>query len=225
MANKVSQSVKRLQINNANTVMSIAIAISSFVVVFSLIACKALLSQRGYQAKVIAKKEKARDQLKENLVATDPLISAYKGFVGTTSNALGGDPLGDGDRDGDNAKITLDALPSKYDFPALTSSLEKLLTQNNLKIDSIAGTDDEIAQASKQSSNSPAPIDMPFVITASRNYVSVQKLISVFEKSIRPFNIDSLKFSGSDKSLQVVITGKTYYQPEKDLTIKTEVIK
>src|SRR5689334_3056449 len=95
---------KKLQINKANSVMITAVAITSFIVVFSLVASKALLSQRGYQARVITKKEKARDQLKQNVTESEKLIASYKSFVSTSQNIIGGNPNGTGDKDGDSAK-------------------------------------------------------------------------------------------------------------------------
>ncbi len=224
MAN-ISPSGKRVQISKANSLIVISVAVSSFLVVFSLVACRALLSQRAYQSRVIAKKEAARDQLKKNLDAATPLINAYKTFVGTTSNVLGGNPSGTSDKDGDNAKIILDALPSKYDFPALATSLEKLLDQNGIKIDGITGTDLEITQGSQQTSPTPQPVEIPFEINFEGNYGNIQKLISIFEHSIRPFYIDSINYSGTDKDLTLDLKAKTYYQPEKDLTIRTEIVK
>ncbi len=216
---------KRLQINKANSTIVAALAISSFIVVFSLVAGKALTSQRAYQSRVIAKKEQARDQLKTNLNTTASLITAYKNFVGTNVNVLGGDPNGNGDKDGDNAKIILDALPSKYDFPALTTSIEKLIGQRHIKVNSITGSDEEIAQSSQQMSNTPAPVEMPFEVSVAGNYGAIQGLIKVFESSIRPFNIATLTFTGTDSNLQLDMTAKTYYQPEKDLTTRTVVVK
>lgn len=222
---KLPTSSKHLQIDKANTVMIAAVAISSFIVVFSLVASKALLSQRAYQSRVITKKERARDQLKKNLTASDTLITAYKDFVGTSQNALGGNPNGTGDKDGDNAKIILDALPSKYDFPALATSLDKLLSQNGIKINSISGSDQELTQLTQKSSNNPASIEMPFTVDVSSDYGGIQNLIGVLEKSIRPIHVDNISFSGSDNNLNVTINAKTYYQPEKDLSINEEVVR
>lgn len=218
-------SQKHTQINKANTIMIAVVAACSVVVVFSLVASKALLSQRAYQSRVIEKKEKARDQLKDNIEAADKLVTSYKSFVGTSSNVLGGNPQGTGEKDGDNAKIILDALPSKYDFPALATSLEKLLTQNNIKIDSIGGIDEEVSQAANNSSSSPSPIDMPFEATITSNYGNIQNIMKVLEKSIRPIHINKLSFTGNDGELTLVITAKTYFQPERNLDMKKEVVK
>lgn len=226
MPPKLMTSAKRLKINNANSVMVIAVAISSFIIVFSLVASNALLNQRSYQTRVITKKEEARDQLKKNVTASEPLIIAYKAFIGSTENVIGGNPLGKSDKDGDNAKIILDALPSKYDFPALATSLEKLLTQRGVKIDSITGTDDELAQGSQGSSSQPLPIDMPFEVSITGDYRHVQSIIGLFGKSIRPIQINGLDFSVDDSGgLQLTVKAKTYYQPAKDLSLKTEVVK
>ena len=125
MAN-TRQSAKHLQINKANSNMVIIIAVAAFVVVFSLVASRALLEKSSYQRRVIAAKQKASNQLKANVEASKSLQASYKTFVSNPNNIIGGNPSGSGDNDGDNAKITLDALPSQYDFPALTSSLEKI---------------------------------------------------------------------------------------------------
>src|SRR5258708_5718319 len=108
-------STKRVQINKATATIVGVIAAASFVTVFSLIASRALLGQRAYQSRVIAAKEQAKKQLQDNLSAVSALQTQYKAFVGTNENILGGNPNGSGEKDGDNARIILDALPSKYD--------------------------------------------------------------------------------------------------------------
>lgn len=218
-------STKRLLINKANATIVGAIAGAVFVTVFSLVSCKALLGQRAYQARVIGKKQVALDQLKSNVEAVNGLVVAYKDFTGAPDNVIGGNPLGSGEKDGDNAKIVLDALPSKYDFPAVATSLEKILTDKKFKIDVITGTDDELAQSSAVDSATPKPVDIPFQLGVTGSYTSLQDLVGVFEKSIRPFQMQKLSFSGSNDTMQAVIGAKTFYQPEKGLSIKLETVK
>lgn len=221
---KTKISAKQLQIDKANTQMIITIAVASFVLVLCLVFSKALLSQRAYQARVIKEKNKAVKQLEANINATESLVTAYKDFVETPENVLGGNPKGDGDKDGDNAKIVLDALPSKYDFPALATSLEKILTKQNYDIESIVGTDDEINQQNSTSPN-PEPIEIPFQITVGGSYGSMKTLITTLQRSIRPFQIQTLEFSGKDNNISATINAKTFYQPAKDLNITTKEIK
>ena len=86
----------------------------------------------------------------------------------------------------------MDALPSKYDFPALTTSLEKLLKDNNFNIGSITGNDDEIAQSIAVASDNPQPVDMPFSLDVKTSNQQGKGLMELFEKSIRPIQIQKL---------------------------------
>lgn len=223
---KNQSQTKRVLIDKANTTMVVVVAIASFLVVFSFFGSKALLSQRAYYSRVISSKQKAVNQLKINITVAKQLDQSYASFVDSPTNILGGNPKGSGARDGDNARLVLDALPSKYDFPALATSLEKLIFDLNLKIGGITGSDDEIAQSdNSQSTTNLVPIEIPFEVAVSGTYAGTNSLIGVFEKSIRPFHIQSINLSGSDANLQLSIKAKTYFQPQKSLAIKTEVIK
>lgn len=217
-------SSKRVQIDKANAKMVGAIAGTAFVVVFCLFASKALLDQRSYQSRVISAKTDAVEQLKSNIDAAKTLVTSYTEFVSRPTNALGGNPSGTGPNDGDNAKIVLDALPSKYDFPALATSLEKLLTGQGATLNSITGTDDEVNQQDTASPN-PEAIEIPFQASITGSYDSVVKTINDLQRSIRPIQIQTLSFNAVSGEIQVSINARTYYQPEKSLTITTKEIK
>lgn len=224
MANNV-QSFKQVQIDKANVRMLVAIGVTVFIVVFSAVAVKSLISRQMYQGRVIESREKARDQLQANIEAAESLTRSYGTFVDSTPNVIGGDPAGDGERDGDNAKIVLDALPSVYDFPALTSSVEKLAARQQVGLLGITGTDDEVNQKG-QTQSAPQPVEMPFTATVDGSYQNVTNLILEFEKSIRPFNVTKLVFSGSKTgTVNLVVDAKSYYQPAKNLEVKKEVVK
>lgn len=226
MNSKMRFSFKQLQIDKATTTMVIFIAGATALCIFSLFASRALLSQRTYQAKLISRKEVAKKQLAANIAAKDSLVESYQQFVSLPQNVIGGSPTGQGQNDGDNARIILDALPSKYDFPALTTSLEKLVSTPGLglRVESIGGIDDEIAQGQAVVDN-PAPVEMPFQLEVSGQYTSIQQLVNIFERSVRPFDIQSMSFNGTDASLRFSMTAKTYYQPEKKVNIKLENVK
>src|SRR3989344_3920472 len=224
MAKQAKQSQKRVEINQTNARMVSVLAICSAVVAFSLVASRSLLSQRSYQSRVINEKEKAALTLKVNAEAAKNLAKAYSAFVGTSSNVLDGNPAGTGEKDGDNAKIVLDALPSKYDFPALASSLEKILKDRNYKINSITGTDDEVNQLGTASPN-PEPVEMPFQISVEGDYNSMKELVRTLERSVRPFVIQKLQMDAKDNSINMTISAKTFYQPAKSLTITTKEIR
>lgn len=215
---------KRSLIGKANSTMVIATSIAAFVLVFALFAGKSLISQMGYQNKVISEKKEALTQIENNLQAVDTLKNSYKDFVDESPNVLGGDPDGTGAPDGDNAKLVLDALPSKYDFPALTTSLEFLITSQNLQILGISGTDEEVTQA-QQTDAEPVAIPMPFQVQVNGAYSSVQSLVDVLLRSVRPFQVQSIELSGDESSMIATIAAQTFYQPGKVLTIKEEVVR
>lgn len=217
-------STKRTLINKANSTILAVVGVTCFVIVFCLVAGHVLFSQLLYQNRIISAKKTALAQLKTDARATSSLVSSYQTFIGNGTNVLGGSLTGTGSQDGDNGKIVLDALPSKYDFPALTSSLEKLLSGQKVTIQSISGTDEELSQPAS-GSTSPTPVAMPFQITVSGSYANIQNVVKTLEKSIRPIQVQTLTFSGSDQSLTMTLSAQTYYQPEKTFSIGQEVIK
>lgn len=216
---------KRLLISKANSAMVIATSIAAFVLVFGLVAGKALISQMSYQNKVIDAKKVALDQLEADLTAVDSLNESYRDFVEDDPNVLGGDPEGAGPQDGDNAKLVLDALPSRYDFPALTTSLEALITAQNLQILGISGTDEEATKGQQQTTGEPTAVAMPFQVQVSGAYPSIQNLVDVMLRSIRPFQIQSMEIAGGEDSMIANITAQTFYQPEKTLSIEEKVVR
>ncbi len=220
---KTRQSQKRSQLDKANARMVITVAVAAFVVVFSLVASRALWVRMSHQAEVINQKEIARDQLETNLETIDELQTSYNTFVETNQNVIGGNPAGSGDKDGNNAKIVLDALPSKYDFPGLATSLEKVIKANGSNINSISGIDDEVAQSGDQQSS--GPIEVPFEMSAAGNYQSTQDLLTLLQRSIRPIQVQTLEVSGSNSELVLNLTALTYYQPERALRVQTKVVE
>jgi Tfp pilus assembly protein PilO len=219
---KMQFTTKRLQIDKTNSRIVIYTSVAAFMVVFTLVASKGLISQAMYQNRVINAKKTAVTQLKADVQQASSLVTAYKAFVDTQQNDIGGNPAGNGPKDGDNAKIILDALPSQYDFPALATSLEKLLTSQNVTILSITGTDQEATQATTQASGTPVPVPMPFQVSVSGDYTQIQKLFSTFNSSIRPVQIQSMQLSGNQKNMSLTLTAQTFYQPAKEFSITTK---
>lgn len=241
-AKRVQASTKRLLIGKANSIIVVAVGLAAFVTMSSLVLTHSLLAKRSYQAKVIAKQEAARNQLQKNIKAVDDLVSSYKEFEGRPTNIIGGSSTGKGDRDGDNAKITLDSLPSKYDFPAMASSLEKILVDRRYSIVSITGKDEEVAQnvstaqgstshttGSGAAAQASLPIEMPFEISVSGSYDSSIGLLTVLQQSIRPMHVQKLGLTASGgpggSGVDVSIVGISDYQPEKALSITYEEVK
>lgn len=215
---------KRLQISKTNLFIVIVVSIASFVTIISLTTALKLFSQQQYQSKVISQKETAKQTLEANLEARDQLVKQYKSFAASGVNIIGGSSTGTNDRDGDNARIILDALPSKYDYPALATSLEKLLVNNGMSIETITGTDDELNQAAGGAAT-PTVVEMPFSLGYSGNKQATAEMLNVLNRSIRPMHIQQLTLTGNEENLTTVITAKTYYQPEKTFQVTKEVVQ
>jgi hypothetical protein len=216
---------KRALIGKANSTMVIATTAAAFIFIFAAVAGKSLVGQMSYQNKVIAAKKTALEQLNTNLQARDSLQDSYNSFVAENPNMLGGNSDGEAEKDGDNATLILDSLPSAYDFPALTTSLEKLITAQNLTILGIVGTDQEATEGANQSSPAPQAVAMPFQIDVTGSYQSVQALTDQFQRSIRPFHILTMELSGDEGAMNAIFGAQTYYQPGKTLNIKEEVVQ
>lgn len=217
-------SLKRIGVTKTNGQIVGVTAGAAFIVVFCVVASISLFSQLMYQNKVISVKKKAVAQLEDNIGARDSLVTSYKAFVATPQNVLGGNPAGNGDHDGSNAKIVLDALPSSYDFPALTSSLEKLATSQGVTIKDITGTDDAVAQTTG-GDGAAQPIPVPFTMSVAGNYNAIQNTVVAMGRSIRPIQIQKLEITGDQNDFSVTVDAQTFYQPAKGLNIIKKTVQ
>lgn len=208
-------STKHVLVDKANTTVIIAAAAAAALVVFSLFASKALIDKIAYQNKVISKRATANEQLEKNLEAKDQLVASYTAFNDSPESVIGTAES--------NSKIVLDALPSKYDFPALATSIDGIITGAGMSVESITGSD--LETSAEQSNVNPTPVVVPFDFTAKGSYESAQKLITDLQRSIRPFKIISIDFTASDGGIvSVNVVGETYYQPAKDLGIQNKKV-
>jgi Tfp pilus assembly protein PilO len=208
------QSIKHLQVSKINTIILVAASLTTVVVIFSFVGSISLYKQMKYQNKVIDLRNKANKQLEKNIKSVAGLVYAYDNFEKSSESILG-----TADR---NSKIALDALPSKYDFPALTASLEGVAQLSGVAVTAITGTDQE-ATATQDSAN-PKPIEIPFQITVKGSFASIKQFVVNLQRSIRPIQVQTIIFSGNDSDLEANVTAKTYYQPEKRLDLQQAVV-
>ena len=199
-------STKRQAIKKASTVIMIAMTIAAVVLSLSIVGLKFMWSINTHNNKVIAKKELARDTLKDN---GDKIGDLKANFEQLEQSKV-------------NSQTVLDALPSKYDFPALATSVEALASRSGLVLKSYAGDDNEATAINSEVN--PVPIEMPVNITAQGSYESLVKFIANLGKSIRPMQINQMTIKGTDEVLQVDMQLSSYYQPALSVDIQTEVI-
>jgi hypothetical protein len=219
-----TNSVKRIGVDKANTRIVTITAGAAFLVIFFLVASFSLLGQLTYQNRIISTKKAALSQLKKNITARDSLVKSYTSFADSAQNFIGGSSSGSGAQDGNNGKLVLDALPSKYDFPALTASLEKIANDQKVSIEGLTGSDDTVAQLA-QTGDEAKPIEMPFEFKVSGDYAGIQRTVDAIDRSIRPIQVQKLDITGDPSQISLDIIGVSYYQPAKALNIKTKVVK
>jgi len=216
-------SPKRLALAKANTQTVIISAVSAFIIVFCIVAINYLLGLRSYQQKIIDADQLANNQLTIVNSNAQRLTSAYNSFVSKNPTIIN-KPVVSAPIRYNNATVILDALPSQYDFPAMITSIDKILQSDNLDVQSIGGTDQSTSTSSSPSTN-PQPVAMPFNFTIQNaNYASLQTLFLQLELSIRPIQIQSINLSGTDSSMTLSVNAQTYFQPGKVFKIGSETI-
>lgn len=203
------------------------IGIAAVITVFCLASTKVLLSQAAYKRHIINARHDAVKALNQDLSESDTLKSQYQIFEGTNPvNIIGGRNTTDSNAtppDGNNSRIVLDALPSSYDFPALISSLAKIMNNNGIATPSVGGTDESNTVNTTASPN-PVPVQILLTIAGNSGYGQVQSFIKDLERSIRPFDITSFNIQGSESAMSFSATVNTYFQPAKTLNITNKAV-
>jgi len=211
-------SVKHLQIDKSQSTMLAVIAVAVIVVVFGLFATKALISKGAYQRRALHARRQVADTLKSNYASAQTLFTQYTVFAKDDPNVLGGSTTGNGNLDGDNPRIVLDSLPSTYDAPALATSIEKVMTGRNVSIESIKVIDDPTTNSDVAQAN-PQAKPITFSFSGTTTFQNSMQLMQDFERSIRPFDANTVEIEGTDNDLRLTIGMTTYFQPAKSLDL------
>jgi hypothetical protein len=218
---------KRLKIAKSESRLVIIIAVATIVTVFSLVSAKTLFSQASYNKRVLDARRDALNQLKANIEAANTLVNQYQVFQSGNTNIIGGKNSTDANLqppDGDNARLVLNALPAKYDFPALISSITKILDKNGMKNQLIDGKDESSSIKSDPTTN-PEPAKITLTVSGSGSYQAINALIKDFERSTRPFDITKVDIKGNESNMSVTLTMDTYFQPALTLDLAMKEIK
>lgn len=211
-----------------STILGIVVG-AIIVTVFCLTSVKVLVGQALYQQRVINARNASVKQLNEDISDAGKLSTQYNSvFLGSDGeNIIGGKSVSsDGavPPDGDNGKIVLDALPTTYDFPALLTSLSKVMSADGIGSQSIGGTDQATSVDSSPTYN-PQPAAINLTVSGSTTYNGSKQLLNDLERSIRPFDVTHLTLSGNESNLTISMDLTTYYQPAKTLSIPSKEIK
>ncbi|MBX4199443.1 hypothetical protein KW789_00950 [Candidatus Saccharibacteria bacterium] len=220
---------KALQISATQSRIIGVVVLATIITVFSLVSTKALVNKGLYQRRVINARHNSANKLDDAIKNANTLVTQYNNvFVGNDAqNVLGGKNTSDDSAvppDGNNGRIVLDALPTTYDFPALLTSMAKILTNAGINTPSIGGTD-QAGTITNEPSPNPQPANIDLTISGTGNYTAAVKFINDLQRSIRPIDITSLRLDGSESSLTININLTTYYQPAKTILLSGKEIK
>jgi Tfp pilus assembly protein PilO len=206
-ASKATGETKRQLIKKSSSAIVGATAIAAIVASFSIVTINFLWNLSRHNESVITEKQKASRTLEENVENIEPLQNSFR-------------ILESGDV---NSVTVLDALPSKYDFPALATTMESLAIRSGLTLSEFSGNDLEGEAA--QQSTTPNPIEIPFTMVVQGEYQDIQEFIDNLGKTIRPLVVKSMELKGSDSSMKASLSIVTYYQPATDLNLTTKVVQ
>jgi hypothetical protein len=218
-------SIKHERISRTNSKIVLLVTVATFIVVFCAFASRALFSQGAYHNRIISEKKIALNQLKSNEESIKELAVSYDSFSTQPINVIGGNPEGQGPNDGGNLKIMEDALPSKYDFPALTSSFEKIIKSVGVQSKSIGGQEDPELSKTTEPTESATALEIPYSLAVSGPQDKIQLLLDTLERSIRPMSITSVQIQIAGQTLDTRIQLKTYYTQEGAFVLGSKEVK
>ncbi len=221
-----ANSKKRQQIQQANKVVFIWVALAAGVVAIAIVLSQFMLKQFMYNNKVYAAQAKTNDILIANANAYEPLKTEIAKLVSNQQlTRLKVDPA-------DNAlQVIIDAMPTEDDRIGLAASLQQIiLARSGAKIDTISfadasidGTSTVSTPATTASEPGANPINFTFVATGS--YDAIKALLRDIHASIRPVTIMSIKLSGTSALMKAEVTAATYYATPQTTDMTKEKIK
>ena len=223
---KLPKFSNKVKVDKAESRKLVLLSAMVAVAIFCLVGSKQLLSQANYQRRVINAKQAAAKQLNTNVDNANDLVQRYEVFNSLNPNIIGGKNTSDPGAlppDGDNGRIVLDALPSKYDFPALITSIYKIMSLDGITKSTIDAREDPTI--SQPASDHPVPVTIPLSLSGTANYSALLAFITDLEKSIRPIDVTSLDVTGSNTNMTFTISMNTYYQPAKTTESANKGIK
>ncbi len=205
-----AKATKRTLIGKANSAIFIAAIIGAVSLSMAGVLGKILWERHSFQVRVINEKKKARDTLKSNLAELDQLKTSLVAL----------------DQTANNSQVILDALPSKYNFPAVASSVELLAQRSGQDMTNFKFSGADQGDKPEKESDNPKPVEIPFTVSLKGSTPKAVEFLKDLERSIRPFDINELTMKGADGgAVEVSLKAVTFYQPSKNLETRTKEIK
>lgn len=206
---------KRVKLEKANSQIFIATAAASFVIAFCAVWLNIIWEEKQFQDIVISERKEVLDQAQENIANIEELKTSFVNLE--NANDL---LVGQGDEA--NSTVILDALPPKYDFPAVASSMDDIAKRSGVLL--LTFTGDDLVEEAVDSAIEPFPTQIPFRVVINGSSSATEEFLVNLERSIRPMSVSSLNISGTDDELETVLEIVTHYQPSVNVDITTKTI-
>ena len=119
------------------------------------------------------------------------------------------------------SKTVLNVLPSDFDFPQTSSTLETMAIRDGLIMRDISLASDQ-GSADASATDSSEVLYYDTYLTVSGTYENLRNFINDLSKSRRTFGLQSLEIRGGDSELVVSLVVRAYYKPAVSVDIQTE---
>lgn len=206
---------KRQQIQKANKIVFIWVAIAGIVVSIALVLGQFMFKQLMYNNKVIEHQSSTNKTLQAN-------IATYDGLVAEVNKLLANPRLNDlrvnKTPGGDNAlQVVIDAMPTTNDQIALAASLQQaILNRSGVTVGalsfpegaSVVSADGDVPL---EGAAEGAVVEVPFAFKVTGSYQQIEAMFRDIHLSIRPISITNIKMNGTNSAMTVDVQAKAYY--------------
>lgn len=215
-----------------NSLIAGMMIVGTLVVAGSIVASKVLISEIGFNNRVLSEKRAVNATLEQNVNNLESLKTNFESMQS----------------EGVNPSDVLTALPIEHDFHNLSGQLELLSSLSGAQLLTVTLSGDSAALAeptaeeaaadgtatagsadtattTTENTGSSGVQPATFTVSANGTYSSLQTFISATEIFIRPIQINTVKFSGSEPSVVLEMTLTTYYQPRTEVSNETRTIQ
>ncbi len=214
---------KRTQIAKTNRMMFIWIAIASAIIGAAIVVSIFLTEKLIYNERVLTEKQNTITVLDADNKVIPDLVQQIR--VLDTNAALMSARASDTDQ---AIQVILDALPSDANSLALGASLQnKLLagipglTLESLKTDPVVG----VETLSEGASANTGANEIDFQFSVSGNQAALKQALTNMERSIRSFEITSLRIESQGSKQIMSVQAKAFYEPAKTIELKNKVVQ
>jgi len=217
---------KRSQIAKANKTMFIWIAVASALVGSAVVVSIFLAQKAIFNESVLSLKQQTVSNLDNNNTVAPELKSKIQ--VLDTNQAL---MLSKANESDQAIQVILDALPSDGNSLALGASIQNkllagvpgIISVDSLIVDPIVGVESFTSGTTLDATATKAASEVTFHLSVKASQDAVKTILKNFERSIRLLTITSMQIESQPDGDLVTIQGKAYFEPAKNIELRTEV--